>query len=100
MSTVARSQREVTKAIDNSDAAVALVIHAGFAELLRKGQSAPLQLIVDGTNSNTALIALGYMNTIAADFRRITPRTWRSGRSACKRMRQVQVTRRAAALVQ
>jgi ABC-2 type transport system permease protein len=65
---VARSQRDITAAIDRSDAAVALVIHAGFAELLRKGQSAPLQVIVDGTNSNTALIALGYVNSIAADF--------------------------------
>lgn len=62
------SQQEVTKAIDNSNAAVAVVIHAGFAELLRKGQNAPLQVIVDGTNSNTALIALGYVNTIATAF--------------------------------
>ncbi len=65
---VARTQREVTDAIDHSDAAIALVIHAGFAELLRKGQSAPLQVIVDGTNSNTALIALGYVNIIASQF--------------------------------
>ena len=54
--------------IDRSDAAVALVIHAGFANLLRKGQAAPLQVLVHGTNSNTALIALGYINTIAAQF--------------------------------
>ena len=66
--TIAQSQAEVTKAIDGSDAAVAIVIHAGFAELLRKGADAPLQVIVDGTNSNTALIALGYVNTIAQEF--------------------------------
>jgi len=65
---VAQSQHEITEAIDNSKAAVALVVHAGFAELLRKGQGAPLQVIVDGTNSNTALIALGYVNTIASGF--------------------------------
>jgi len=65
---VARSQREINETIDASDAAVALVIHAGFAQLLRKGQGAPLQVIVDGTNSNTALIALGYINAIAAGF--------------------------------
>lgn len=65
---VAQSQREITDYIDDADAAVALVIHAGFAELLRKGQNAPLQVIVDGTNSNTALIALGYVDTIAAGF--------------------------------
>ncbi len=65
---LAQSQDEVEATIDRSDAAVALVIHAGFANLLRKGQAAPLQVIVDGTNSNTALIALGYINTIAAQF--------------------------------
>ncbi|WP_213771831.1 ABC transporter permease [Bradyrhizobium sp. dw_78] len=65
---VAQSQQEADAAIDRSDAAVALVIHAGFANLLRKGQAAPLQVVVDGTNSNTALIALGYVNTIAAQF--------------------------------
>jgi ABC-2 type transport system permease protein len=64
----AQSQDEVDTIIDRSDAAVALVIHAGFANLLRKGQGAPLQVVVDGTNSNTALIALGYINTIAAQF--------------------------------
>jgi ABC-2 type transport system permease protein len=64
----ATTQDEITATIDASDAAVALVIHAGFANLLRKGHAAPLQVIVDGTNSNTALIALGYVNTIAAGF--------------------------------
>jgi ABC-2 type transport system permease protein len=64
----AQTQKEADAAIDRSDAAVALVIHAGFANLLRKGQDAPLQVLVDGTNSNTALIALGYINTIANGF--------------------------------
>jgi ABC-2 type transport system permease protein len=65
---VANSQHAINETIDGSAAAIALVIHAGFAELLRKGQAAPLQVIVDGTNSNTALIALGYVNTIASGF--------------------------------
>ncbi len=59
---------EVARAIDRSDAAVALVIHSGFANLLRKGQTAPFQVIVDGTNSNTALIALEYVNLIAGQY--------------------------------
>lgn len=64
----ARSQQELNDAIDANGAVVALVVHAGFANLLRKGQAAPLQVVVDGTNSNTALLALGYINTIAAGF--------------------------------
>jgi ABC-2 type transport system permease protein len=43
-------------------------IHAGFAQQLRKGEPAPLQVIVDATNSNTALIASGYISQIAAGF--------------------------------
>jgi ABC-2 type transport system permease protein len=65
---IASNEVEVKHAIDRSDAALALVIRPGFAALLRKGQSAPLQVILDGTNSNTALIALGYLNLIVAQY--------------------------------
>ncbi len=54
--------------IDRGDVTVALQINAGFAQDLRKGQTAHLQLIVDSSNSNTALIAVGYVNQIAARF--------------------------------
>lgn len=65
---IARTQPEIDAAIESSEAAVAIVVHPGFAELLRKGQSAPVQVILDGTNSNTALIALGYVGQVAAKF--------------------------------
>ncbi len=65
---VASTQREAESTIDRSDAAIAIVVHAGFAQLLRKGQAAPLLILVDGTNSNSALIALGYADTIVASF--------------------------------
>jgi ABC-2 type transport system permease protein len=65
---IAQAQPEIDAAIERSDAAVAIVVQPGFAELLRKGQSAPVQVIVDGTNSNTALIALGYVGEVAAKF--------------------------------
>jgi ABC-2 type transport system permease protein len=54
--------------IKAGEAALAIHIHPGFAAHLRKGQVAPLQVIVDGSNSNTALIALGYVNQITDDF--------------------------------
>jgi ABC-2 type transport system permease protein len=65
---IAQTPDDIRAAIDRSEASVAIVIQAGFAENLRKGQSAPAQIIVDGTNSNTALIALGYVNEIVATF--------------------------------
>lgn len=60
--------RQIENLIDRGKATVALQINPGFAENLRKGQTAPLQVIVDATNSNTALIASGYINQIAIGF--------------------------------
>ncbi|HLY56489.1 MAG TPA: ABC transporter permease [Stellaceae bacterium] len=65
---VATTSQAVEAAIEQSDATVALVVHAGFAEKLRKGQPAPVQVLVDGTNSNTALIALSYVGEIVQRF--------------------------------
>jgi len=64
------NDKELTHAIDEGDATLAIQIHAGFAEKLGKGQTAPIQVVLDGTNSNTALIALGYVNQIADRFGR------------------------------
>jgi ABC-2 type transport system permease protein len=54
--------------IDQGKATLALEIDAGFAQKLRSGQTAPLQVIVDATNSNTALIASAYVSQIALGF--------------------------------
>ena len=64
----AKTRAEIRQAIDQADAVVAIVIDAGFAEDLRKGLTAPAQIIVDGTNSNTALIALSYVSQIVASY--------------------------------
>ncbi len=64
----------ITRDIDQNKAVIALVIHAGFGRKLGNGTRAPLQVIVDGTNSNTALIALGYVNQIVAQFSVAQPR--------------------------
>jgi ABC-2 type transport system permease protein len=60
--------RQLGDLIEKGKATVGLEIHAGFAQDLRKGQAAPLQVIVDATNSNTALIASGYITQIALRF--------------------------------
>jgi ABC-2 type transport system permease protein len=62
------SSAQLVDAIDRGDVTIALQIHPGFSELLRKGQTAPLQVVVDATNSNTAFIAAGYVNQIAQAF--------------------------------
>lgn len=60
--------RQIGDLIDQGKTTVGLQINAGFAQNLRKGQTAPLQVIVDATNSNTALIASGYVTQIALGF--------------------------------
>ncbi len=62
--------REIRDSIDRGRATVGLEIDAGFAQKLRSGQTAPVQVIVDATNSNTALIASGYISQIALGFAR------------------------------
>ena len=65
---VAENDARVTSDLDSGRAVVAIVIHAGFARDLANGKTAPLEVAVDGTNSNTALIALGYVSQIVAGF--------------------------------
>ncbi|HXH85196.1 MAG TPA: ABC transporter permease [Nitrospira sp.] len=60
--------RQIGELIDRGDVIIALQINAGFAKDINKGQTAHLQVIVDSSNSNTALIAVGYVNQIASRF--------------------------------
>ncbi len=62
------SSRQLGDLIEQGKTTVGLEIDAGFAQRLRGGQTAPLQVIVDATNSNTALIASGYISQIALEF--------------------------------
>ena len=64
------NSRQLRDAIDSGGATIGLEIDAGFAQKLLKGQAAPLQVIVDATNSNTALIASSYVTQIATGFAR------------------------------
>ncbi len=60
--------QQIRTLIDGGNATLGLEIDAGFAQKLRKGETAPLQVIVDATNSNTALIASAYVTQIAFGF--------------------------------
>jgi ABC-2 type transport system permease protein len=64
------SSRELGDWIERGDATLGLELDAGFAQKLRKGETAQIQVIVDATNSNTALIASGYVSQIALGFAR------------------------------
>jgi len=60
-----RNYRELEGAVDSGRALAALVIPKGFAGKIESGREAPVQLIVDGSDSNTATIAIGYADGVA-----------------------------------
>jgi len=60
--------RAITRALDHGTATVALEIPRGFAADLAAGRGAHVQLLVDGTNSNTGTVAQGYATRIVQRF--------------------------------
>ncbi len=64
----ANSSQELSAMIEDGKAIVGLEIHAGFAQALLGGQVAPLQVIVDATNSNSAFLAASYVSQIALGY--------------------------------
>lgn len=61
---------EIQTVLDAGDAKAVLRINRGFAEDLDGGRTALAQLLLDGSDSNTASIILGYAARISADFNR------------------------------
>lgn len=56
--------RDLVRAIDTGKVLVALVIPSDFARRIDAGRDAPVQFIVDGSDSNTATIAIGYAGVV------------------------------------
>jgi ABC-2 type transport system permease protein len=60
--------RSIEHEIDSRDAYLGLVIPPEFARQLDGGRPAPVQAIVDGSDSNTASIVLGYTLGVVTEF--------------------------------
>lgn len=59
-----RSIDETDRILDRGEAKLVLAIPPDFADLLRRGKPVQVMAAVDGANSNTATIALGYLEQI------------------------------------
>jgi ABC-2 type transport system permease protein len=66
----ADNYREIEQAIDRREALIAVVIPPDFDRLLSQGENAPVQTILDGSDPNTATIALGYAEATAQSYSR------------------------------
>lgn len=61
-----QSDDEARALIDSTDAAAALCINAGYEQNLRGGRTTPVQLLIDGSDSNTARFVVNYATQITA----------------------------------
>ncbi len=59
---------EIAPLIDNKNVLLVLHIHPQFSADITRGKSGQVQLILDGRNSNTAMIALNYISNIILQF--------------------------------
>jgi ABC-2 type transport system permease protein len=64
------SEAELRDLIDRSRITLVVHIPKGFAAKIKANQPAPLQLILDATDSNTALIVAKYARTVLNDYAR------------------------------
>lgn len=62
------SPRDIARVIDAQDALLVLTIPSDFEARLAAGQTAPLQVILDGRNSSTAGAAAGHVGAIVAGY--------------------------------
>ena len=60
--------RQIERDIDTNRILVGLVIPPDFSRDLRSGRGATVQIIVDGSDSNTAAIAMGYAENIVRNY--------------------------------
>lgn len=60
--------RDIEWKINNGDAMLALIIPKDFSHYVESGKTAPLQLISDGSDANTATIAIGYVRSVVAGY--------------------------------
>ncbi len=61
-------QQEITYLLDRGKVTAALQINHGFSSNLKKAKTADVQILVDGTDSNTASVAIDYINRIVIKY--------------------------------
>lgn len=59
---------DMDRALDGGRALVGVQIPQGFARDLRSPEGAKVQILIDGTSSNTATVVMGYAGRIVRDF--------------------------------
>jgi ABC-2 type transport system permease protein len=63
-----RDDAAVARTLDDGTAKVVLRLNHGFEAALLAGRTAPVQVLVDGTDATTAAVALGYAAAISRNY--------------------------------
>ncbi|NWF93263.1 MAG: ABC transporter permease [Syntrophaceae bacterium] len=66
----AKDEREMKRVIDEGRVKMGLVIPWDYSKTVKSGRKAPVQVLLDGTDSNTANIILSYVQAIAREYTR------------------------------
>jgi ABC-2 type transport system permease protein len=61
-------ESEIRSLLDRGDVRVVLDIEHGFAEKLKRGGTIPLQALLDGSDSNTAGVIMGYLSRLTVEY--------------------------------
>jgi ABC-2 type transport system permease protein len=62
------SYAAIERAIDRNRAIMALVVPRDYSKLIGQGRDAQVQIVLDGSDSNTASIAMGYAETVVRNY--------------------------------
>jgi ABC-2 type transport system permease protein len=62
------NEKEITKHIDEGRVKMGLVLPSDFSRMVKTGRKVPVQVILDGTDSNTANIILSYVQAVARQY--------------------------------
>lgn len=63
-----KEEKRARDMFDSSEAQVILRMNKGFEDILMSGKTAPVQLLLDGTDSNTAGIVMSYSSKIIQQY--------------------------------
>lgn len=75
---------DVVRALDEGRALMAVVIPRGYARSVAAGESARVQVLLDGSDSNTASIAAGYAEAVVMEHSMELRQKWIDRRGAGK----------------
>ena len=65
---VAAGYAAIEKGIDRNQILMGVVIPRDYSRNIREGREAPVQILLDGSDSNTASIVLGYAETVVRNY--------------------------------